>query len=155
MNGCGSMANIVFKSSDEYALRLSRLGKNGKDIAKKAIYKGAGMMTDKIRDNIDTIQSVHDYQKQDLKDSLGITSIEQDNKGIWNAKIGFDGYGSVPTKKYPKGLPNQLLARAVESGTSFRQKTPFVRRAVTSTRRKVMKIMQGEIDKETEKIMEG
>lgn len=152
MNGCGNMANIAFKSSDEYALKLSKLAAGGV-IAKKAIYKGAGVIADQIRGNIDTIKGVHDYQKADLKAALGITPIKEDSKGNWNAKVGFDGYGSRPTKKYKKGVPNQMLARSVESGTSFRPKTPFVRNAMTTKRKAAIKVMQETIDEECEKIM--
>lgn len=142
----------MFKSSDEYALKLSRLVA-GETIAKKAIYKGAGVIADQIRSNIDGISGVHNYQKDDLKKALGITPMKEDKKGNWNVKIGFDGYGSRPTQKYKKGVPNQLLARGVESGTSFRPKTPFVRNAVTTKRQAAIKAMQETIDKECEKIM--
>ena len=52
---------------------------------------------------------------------MGISPIKHDGDYI-NAKVGFDGYGSIPTKKYPKGVPNQLVARSVNSGTSFLKK---------------------------------
>lgn len=144
----------MFKRGDEYALKLGRLGEQSGQIAKRAIYDAADIVADQIRANIDTIQKVHNYQKEDLKKSLGITPMDKDGNGYWNAKIGFDGYGSVPTKKYPKGLPNRLLARAIESGTSFRIKTPFVRRAVTKTKSLALQKMRDRIDEDIKKIME-
>lgn len=141
-------------TSNEYALRLSRLGDESEAIAKKAIYEGAKVLADQISRGIDAIPNIHSYQKADLKKGLGIASMEDDGTGRWDTKIGFNGYGSVPTKKYPKGLPNILLARSVESGTSFRPKTPFVRRAVTAKRKAALSAMEETVDKEIRKIME-
>ena len=49
--------------------------------------------------------------------------------GVYDVKMGFGGYNSVRTAKYPQGQPNALIARALESGTSFRSKNPFLSRA--------------------------
>jgi hypothetical protein len=163
------MARISFKNGDEYALKLSKLAAQSDKVAKKAIYRGAKVVADKIAQNIDALPEetfrylrngekfagVPERQKQDLKDGFGITTIKIDDNGDWNAKIGFDGYGSIPTKKYPQGLPNQLLARSIESGSSVRQKKPFVRPAVNSARKKAIEAMKNVIDEETKKIMEG
>lgn len=163
------MATISFKNGDEYALKLSRLATDSDQIAKKAIYESAKVVADIIKSNIDalpeekfrylqhgdTFTGVPRTQKEDLQESFGITSIKRDKNENWNAKIGFDGYGSIPTKKYPSGLPNQLLARSIESGSSVRQKRPFVRPAVNATKKQALEAMRRVIDEETEKIMGG
>ena len=161
------MARMQFKSSDEYAIKLSRLGREMEGIAKKAIYEGASIVADEIKSNLNSIPTekfrhlrngdkfvgVPERHKEDLINSFGITPIERDRQGNWNTKIGFDGYGSIPTKRYPQGVPNQLLARAIESGSSIRVKTPFVRPAVNRTRKKVQQKMNEVIDKEIEQLM--
>ena len=163
------MARMTFKAGDEYALKLSRLATNSENIAKKAIYGAAKIVADKIKSNLealpedrfrflrygDKFAGVPKRQKKDLVDSFGITPITTDNKGNWNTKIGFDGYGSIPTKKYPNGLPNQLLARAIESGSSVRQKKPFVRPAVNATKKQAIAEMERIIDEEIKKTMGG
>ena len=163
------MARMTFKAGKEYAIKLSKLATGQEEIAKKAIYAAAGIVADRIKANLNALPEekfrylrdgekfvgVPERQKKDLIDSFGITPITTDSKGNWNAKIGFDGYGSTPTKKYPKGLPNQLLARAIESGSSVRQKKPFVRLAVNATKKKAQAEMEKIIDKEIEKIMGG
>ena len=163
------MARMTFKAGDEYALKLSRLATNSENIAKKAIYGAAKIVADKIKSNLealpedrfrflrygDEFAGVPKRQKKDLVDSFGITPITTDNKGNWNTKIGFDGYGSIPTKKYPNGLPNQLLARAIESGSSVRQKKPFVRPAVNATKKQAIAEMERIIDEEIKKTMGG
>lgn len=161
------MARMAFKVGDDYALKLSRLATNSDKVAKKAIYAGAKIVADKIRSNINTLPEdkfrklqaeekftgVPKNQKKDLLDSFGITPIDRNRDGDWNAKIGFDGYGSMPTGKYPKGVPNQLIARAIESGSSVRQKTPFVRKAVNATKKAATAEMAIVVDREIEKIM--
>lgn len=163
------MARMTFKAGDEYALKLSKLATKSDEIAKKAIYGAAKIVADKIKSNLEALPEekfrylrdgekfvgVPERQKKDLVDSFGTTPITTDNKGNWNAKIGFDDYGSMPTKQYPKGLPNQLLARAIESGSSVRQKKPFVRPAVTATKKQAIAEMEKIIDEEVEKSMGG
>lgn len=162
------MARMTFKASDEYALKLSRLATDFDVVAKKAIFAGAKIVADKIRSNLekvptekfrylrggDQFNGLTRTQKADLLESFGITPIKLDD-GYWTAKIGFDGYGSKPTNKYPQGIPNQLLARAVESGSSVRRKHPFVRPAVNATKKSVITEMDRVINEETEKIMGG
>lgn len=77
----------------------------------------------------------------------------QNDKGYLNVKIGFDGYNRTKTEKYPKGQPNQLVARGVESGTSWKQKKPFIRPAVNRTKKKAEQMMAEILDKEINKIM--
>ncbi|HHY28089.1 MAG TPA: hypothetical protein GX523_15340 [Desulfitobacterium dehalogenans] len=161
------MARMTFKAGDEYALKLSRLATNQSEIAKKAIYAGAKIVADEIKSNLDAIpeekfrylrdgdqfSGITQEQKRDLLDSFGITPITTDEKGNWNAKIGFDGYGSKSTKKYHRGLPNQLLARAIESGSSVRRKVPFVRPAVTAKKKAAQAEMGRVVDEEIKKLM--
>ena len=161
------MARMTFKAGDEFAIKLSKLAAGQEKIAKKAIYAASKVVADKIKDNLNALPEekfrnlkdgeqftgVPERHKKDLIESFGITPIETDRDGNWNAKIGFDGYGSVKTEKYPKGIPNQLLARSIESGSSVRKKKPFVRPAVTATKKQAMKIMGEVIDKEIDKLI--
>lgn len=135
------MARMTFKAGDEYALMLSRLEAGSDEIAKKAIYQGAKIVADKIKANIPK-------DTGDLAESFGITKIDVDSDGDWNAKLGFDGYDR-------DGVPNQLKARAIESGTSRQPKRPFVRPAVNATKKQAQDEMARVIEEETKKIMGG
>lgn len=164
------MAKMTVKGIDEYALKLSKLGEKSQETAGKAIYAGAEIVADAIKQNIDSLGTVDDKynliaykqgrksrlsetQKEGLKKSFGITKMRKDNDGYYNVKLGFAGYNDVKTKKYPNGQPNQLIARIAESGSTFMNKTPFVRTAVSQTRKNAQTAMQKVIDEETEKIM--
>ena len=157
------MAEMRIKGLDEYVLALESLSNNSEKILKKSVYKGAGIVADAIKSELrslpidnsfgseeNLIRGLSNRQKRDLINSMGISPIEHDGDYI-NAKVGFDDYGSIPTKKYPKGVPNQMLARSVNSGTSFRKKNPFVNRAVNKSKKEAQKQMAEVIDEEIKK----
>lgn len=153
------MAKLSYKGAEEYAKALSQLEftAQGGKLFEDAVRAGAAPVADEIRKRLRNLpEDVHrrgrmpsgeiyhgipSGEKQDLLDSLGITPVGRDKKGFVNVKIGFDGYGSYKSEAYPNGLPNQMVARAVESGSSVREKTPFVRPSVTATRKKAIEEM--------------
>lgn len=161
------MAKITFPGLNDYELMISRLSKNAGDIAGRAIYTGAGIVADEIKAGIQSLPVVRGYgtaenplpggvtqpQKQGLLDGLGIAPL-QDDGGYLNVKIGFDGYNRTKTEKYPRGQPNQLVARGVESGASWKQKRPFVRPAVNRSRKRAEAAMAEALDEEIKKIVE-
>lgn len=156
------MAKFQFNGMKEYAEYLQRIGANTKEICGVGVYAMAEVVTDKIRANLDALPTVEESealaayreqrktsltsaQKKGLQASLGISKIENDN-GYWNVKVGFDGYNKVKTRKYPNGQPNALIARATESGSSVREKTPFVRPAVSASQKKALEAAKIKID---------
>lgn len=161
------MAKISFKGLEEYELRLSKLSerKEIERIAGRAIYEGAAIMADEIKASIKRLPVVTGYgtesnplpggvtavQKDGLIKGLGIAPM-QDDAGFLNVKIGFDGYNRTKTEKYPQGQPNQLVARGVESGTSWKQPHPFVKPAISRARKRVEKRMAETIDEEIKKL---
>ena len=161
------MAKITFPGLNDYELMISKLSKGVDDIAGKAIYAGAGIVADAIKENIKALPIVRGYgttenplpggvtapQKAGLIDGMGISPMQND-AGYLNVKIGFDGYNATKTEEYPQGQPNQLVARGVESGTSWKRKKPFIRPATTKSRRRAETEMAHILDKEIKKIME-
>lgn len=163
------MANIKFGSDvEDFGKMLERLEKMPQSSLDTAIQAGADVVADQIRSNLSAINTepfrhlkegevfngLPKEKKQDLLDSFGLAPIQTDKNGFRHTKAGFDGYGSNPTKKYPKGLPNQLLARVVESGSSVRVKKPFVRPAVNATKNEAVEKMGTVMDEEIKKICE-
>lgn len=130
-------------SGNDYALKLSRLATQSDEIAKKAIYEGSKIIADQIKENLQSVLS--EEATGELVDAFGVTPIERDSDGNWNAKVGFDGYDS-------QGVPNQLKARALESGTSKQPKRPFVRPAINKTRKLILKRMGDVIDDEIKRL---
>lgn len=160
------MATITIgKGLDEYALRLSRLESECEGATKQAVYAGAAVVADAIKSEMkglpidnkhgtssNKVNGVTPRQKSDLINGFGLAPMEN-KSGYIQTKAGFNGYGSTPTAKYPKGVPNQILARSVNSGSSFRTKNAFVRRAVNRTKQPSIKAMGNKIDELCMKIM--
>lgn len=162
---------LKLKGFDEYQLKIKKLKENGDRVAKEALYQGAGIMADALRASIEALPSVKDTynlkaykkgfkyrlsdtQKEGLIDGMGISSFEENGDYI-DVKIGFEGYNDIKTKKYPKGQPNPLIARVLESGSSYMNKTPFIRNTTSKNKKKVEKTMADVIDNEFNKIMKG
>ena len=136
-------ARMSFSAGDDFALALSHLATGSEEIAKKAIYEGANVIADKIKSNLDGVLSPE--ATGELFTSFGVTPIEKDADGNWNAKMGFDGYGT-------DGVANQLKARVLESGSSKQQKTPFVRPAVNATKKQAVEKMGQVINEEIQRL---
>lgn len=143
------MAKITLKKGGEDIARLlMNVSKAGTAIGKMATYEGAKVIADEIRQsaealpaekyrhlkNGDEFNVISEGDKADLLNSIGIAEIKKDENGV-HTVVGFAGYGSHPTRKYPKGLPMPLLARAIESGSSVRRAQPFVRPVVQAKRK--------------------
>lgn len=133
------MARMVIKGLDEYALKLSKLGKNAPEIAKRAVRAGASPVADEIRNELQKVLAGSQYSKGNLINSMGIAPPDVDRNGNTNTKIGFAGYDS-------KGVPNALKARAMESGTSTQPKKPFIRPAVNRAKKKAIEAMGESIE---------
>lgn len=163
------MAKITFKGEQEFAKALVKYydGLTEGKVFEKAVYAGAKIVADEIKKNIkalpedtnrrlkagEVFHGIPGFQKGDLLDSFGLTPILNDGHGFINTKAGFDGYGSMTTPSYRPGLPNQLLAAAVESGSSVREKHPFIRPAVNAKKKQAIEAMEKVIIDETKKLM--
>lgn len=159
------MAKFSFNGMEEYEKKISKVFQDTKIVGGKAVYAAAGIVADEIRKNIkalpersgfaapeNPVRGVTKAGKEGLLEGFGVSKM-QETDGYLHVKLGFDGYNATKTKKYPQGQPNQLVARGVESGASWLQKTPFVRPAINKTKKTAVKKMQDVIDEEIEKIM--
>lgn len=161
------MAKITFKKGEDYMFRLSKLSATLiEEVCGPAIHDAAGLVADEIRQELSSVPTDEEFgtpenpvkgikaaQKQALLECEGITTMQEDSSGFLNVKIGFDGYNDIKTKRWPNGQPNQLIARSLESGTTWMTKTPFVKRAVAKSRKKALEIMEKKVDEGIEKIM--
>lgn len=141
---------IVGKGIDKYIADLTALATSSDEMIKRAVYPAAGMVADAVKAGIESIPDsmLKPGQREGLRAGLGIARFRDDG-GFIHVKIGMDGYNSRVTRKYPKGQPNAMIARAINNGTSFSGKYPFIDRAVSSSRAKAEKMMAEEFDKLT------
>lgn len=155
------MAKIEFIGIDEYMRQLSTLGKSSQALCKRALYDGAAVLADTVRDEIEKLPTTDRYgdpqlplgkEKEGLLEGLGIARMKE-NDGRISTRVDFDGYNTLKSKKYPNGHPNSMIARAINSGTSRRPKNPFMARAVKKAREKAQKAMAARMDADINEIM--
>ena len=162
------MAKITSKKANDYLAQLEKLTNETDSICKHAVYEGAKVVADAIKQSIDALpvqappakqsyfylsqesrdageklHGISEAQKKGLQEGFGITNMRHEN-GDWNVKIGFEGYNEVQ--------PNALIARSVESGSSVRDKTPFIAPAVNACRKNAQNAMEVVIQKQIEAI---
>lgn len=167
------MAKLTWKNDktlEAYAKELGALAKN-QALFGKAIYAMADIVADAVRENIDGLRAVPDEvglkrwkagkkkillesEKKGLQDGFGISTMQKTD-GYYNVKLGFDGYDSLKTDKYPNGHPVVMIARSLDSGTSFMEKQPFVRNAVNRSKKPAIKKCGEIVDEEIKKQMDG
>jgi len=157
------MARLTIgRGVDDYIAQLDKLKFKVPEIAGKAIYQGAKIVADQIHANIQALpvsektgnhgrRNPTQVEKDGLLEGLGIAKKRTENGNI-NVKIGMDGYNADITEKYPKGKPNSMVARSIESGTTFIQRNPFISRAVRSSKAAAEAAMEAEVDKQIAEI---
>lgn len=159
------MATFKFEGVDELISQYKRLESNTTDMIGRSIYDGAGVVMQAVKSAVEGINTDERYgtseepvmgptsiQKWGLIHGLGIAKMRQDGT-FWNVKIGFDGYNRVKTKTWPNGQPNMMVARSIESGTSWMTKQPFMRKAEQGSRARCEAVMSETIDKEIQKLI--
>lgn len=146
------MATMRFDGLQEYLEKLQRVEKNTPEVIGKVVYEMAGIVADEVKANIEALPVSPDAEalkaygekskapitvseKKGLEKGFGISPMLNE-RGYYHVKLGFDGYNETKTKKYPQGQPNVMIARSIESGSSVRDKHPFVRPAVNAARKR-------------------
>ena len=101
-------------------------------------------------DESDKISGVPEYQVSSLVDSVALEKMTETKNSVYNF-VNVNGYDGVPTKKYPRGVPNRLILRAIEHGTSFRNATNIVDHAKKEMANQVRNVMRKTIVEEVKK----
>lgn len=160
------MATLRMQGLKEYEEMLSKLDKDTVPMIGRALYEGGKIVADEFRREVEALPivapnvrgtserklaGITSEQKRGLLQGLGIAKMRS-RDGVHDIKIGFDGYNSVHTKKYPGGQPNAMIARSVNTGSSFRTATHFADRAARNSKARAEKAMQQQFDKDLKKI---
>ena len=158
---------LAVSGPEEYALQLAALEEDAEATANSMVFAGAKIVADAIMARLKGLSTVSDqknialYRKKQktrlsegmkagLIESFGISRFRNDG-GVIYAKIGFDGYNAVRTKKYPSGQPNQLIARLLEGGSQYFDADPFIRPAVRASKEAAIQEMRIVLDERIRK----
>lgn len=164
------MARMEVGKGIEISMKIiANASKSTTQMMKRAVYPVAGFMADKISAALSSLptvdgkdgkppyarpgeklSSISSVQKQDLIKSFGISRFENQN-GFINVKLGFNDYGSYPTKAHPKGIPNALLIRSLEKGTSFLKKNNIITKTVKANQKAAERMLEENLKKIIEK----
>lgn len=141
------MAKFTVKTGAEFANKIYALGKDAKTAIESALTGGAAVVKEEIGRGIQGLPEVTGVTKRGLETGLGISPVGE-RDGVYDVKVGFEGYNE-------RGVPNAMMARIMESGTSKTPKHPFVEPARRRSAKAAVAAMQEAFDRECEKIMKG
>lgn len=160
----GVMARIKFKGIDDVIDQFERLHRGTPGICKEVLNAGCAVIGNAQKAAIEALpvdnrryggkkrNGIRPEQKDALVKSYGIAPVREKNF-VYNRKTGFDGYNSIVTKRWPKGQPNAMIARSVESGTSFMAPHPFMDKAARGAKAEAEAAMQAVLDEKAAELV--
>ena len=163
------MSHIRVEGMEEYLSLLDLNYKQLERICGRSIYPGAGYIYKECRKRLEAVRTddhlfkfaeqygrkrrgITTRQKQGLIESLGIAPLMNKRGGVFDVKLGFDGYNDIVSTKYPKGQPNAMIARSLNKGTSFMEAQPFMDQTIEAARHPVEDKIEAQFYKELERL---
>lgn len=164
------MPSIRLDGLDDLYAKLKALGDGSaiEKVQKHAVYEGMAVIKREVEAQIRALPEEEGYisgkdlprnaitkaEKAELIKHIGISDMETKD-GTVNNSVSFDGYTSIKTKAYPNGLPAVMIARSINSGSSVRQKHPFMRQAKAAAKPKATEAARNAALESLSQIMEG
>lgn len=163
------MARMTSRGLKPLNETLAGLAGAGYGVAKMAVYDGARVITDEVRESVKRLKVTEpgrpndtnkiygvmtDLERNDLEEGLGIARIQYDlGKSKVRTVIGFAGYGRRKTRRYRRGLPNALLARSIAKPSKLREQDKFTENAMKHGRKRAVAAMVATGEKAIAKII--
>ncbi len=158
------MAKFTARGMDAYITQLNDIYTDVTPIINHAVYEGAKIIADEVTDMIRGIPEarmqsnglvwgISKSQKKGLLEGFGISHMIVDDYNLRYVRLGFAGYNDTATDKYRRGQPNAMIARAVISGTSFREKNDFMAHALRYVRQRANKTIEDVFELELSKVI--
>lgn len=133
--------NMVVTGIEKLSSMLKEMGDKAEKVASMGLYEGAGEMANEMQSQANSIETAPFHyavfltrmpspeEKAAIQGKAGIAKFDKNGSEV-NTSVGYGSSGYAVVAGRRKAVP--LIANAINSGTSFMQKQPFVRRAVTS-----------------------
>ena len=144
----------------EVSRMISELGSKAAFVASHALFEGAGVMANEINSQAKMIQSekfhyavfpsvTNRLPSTEEKDAVvnagaGIARFQKDG-GEVQTSVGYSNAGYTTIAGRVKPIPQ--IANAINSGTSFMQKQPFVRKGVSKGKKAAVAAIVAEAEK--------
>ena len=141
---------------EEISELLEKMEQQAPQVAARAMYEGAGIMAAEVRKGAESIQTApfqftkngqrlpSPEEKQIvLEAGAGIAKFDKNGTEV-DTSVGYraSGYADLDGKRKP--VP--LIVNAINSGTSFMKKQPFIRKAARTGGEKAMAAMRKSIE---------
>ena len=147
---------------DQLSRMLQNVGDHAGDIAAAGLYAGAGVAADAMTSAVDQIKTEEfryapegstrlpsPEEKEALRGKTGIAHFRGSATEL-DTLIGFNGAGYVTIGGKQK--PVIVIARSINSGTSFMKKQPVFRRAVSKAKTDATKAVVEAADKKIKEL---
>jgi len=155
--------NIQVDGVDELMSKLGKLADGGLGIAAQGLYEGAGVMADKVSRSVQGIATEpFKYVKNGKKRKpspeekailanakMGVAKFRKDGISV-QTSVGMQSSGYAQLGSKTKPIPQ--IANAINSGTSFMDKQPFFRKAVSSGRAPATAAIESKIKEEFDEL---
>lgn len=143
------MAKAEMNMPDDFLNKLTKLGDKAGEIIPKVLEAGAEVVYQKVKSNLSSVigkdLKTEGRSTGELEESLGVTPVKVDSKGIYNVKIGF---------KEPRsdGGSNAQIANILEYGKHGQPPKPFLKPAKTQSRSACIDAMKNKLESEIDNI---
>ena len=154
--------SISVTGLDEMLENMEALSERGQDIAAQALYEGAGIVADGVTKAVKGISTEPfryaaggrkrkpspEEKAVLLKAKRGISKFKKTEDRVeTNVGLQNSGYANMVGRRKP--IP--VIANAINSGTSFMDKQPFFRQAVSGSESAAVTAMEKRMKEEIEK----
>ena len=149
---------LEWEGADELLRKMDKLPEKAAKVAAEALYEGAGVMADALSQSVNSIATEEfryaaggrkrkpsPEEKAILESAKhGVAKFRNDGTLI-QTSIGYQNAGYAKLGNKTKPIP--LIANAINHGTSFMQKQPFIRKAFSQNQAKAIATIEAGIKK--------
>lgn len=142
------MARANFKLPDDMLRKLSRLGDKTDEISARVLEAGADVVVAKVRSNLQSVIGSGETESRStgaLLSALGASPVKVNREGNFDTKIGF-------AENRIDGRSNALIANVIEHGRSNQAARPFLKPAISSSKKSAIAAMTEKMDEEIAKL---
>lgn len=144
------MATIKFSGLDAYIRKLENLTAHSRGICKMALWEGGKVIGDSIKSALNDIPVQDEYVQKGEKR----TGVRTEEKEAIIAAFGLSKMRTGSNISTKAGFKAGTKIRAVESGASYMQKHPVVRKAINQAKPAAEAAIKEKLEEETNKLMQ-
>lgn len=143
------MGKLAFKMPEDFLLKVSRLGEKTDEIIPRVLKAGGEVVEKKVKSNLQSVIGKNTKEKSrstgELVKALGVSPAKQDKDGNFNIKVGF-------SEPRPDGNTNAMIASVLEYGKQGQPPKPFLKPALTASKKTCIEAMVKALEQEVENI---